>query len=445
MATVAELKKLIVESGHQLPSRGSGSGANGGVIKIDLINLWDRIQGNDEMKDVEDVEDDEDDEDMARPLEAEVMYRSDEEASGVFTGYGMDYTKKYCGQFINLLIDDNYTSEQYEQNKKRKACVDVPDFFVNFAVNLFKVIPDINDWDISYHTKMPGIQFINKKDTTETKLPIDNHFSPNNPTYCYCTEDNIEKSMLSVLENEDFKDHLQYSVVLSSFEEGIEDMIIQTKELVVRRQAYTRNILIITSDNGTTYEFSSNSNEASAIYDAIMTGQNFEPTVFTVVRNSLTAEEKHKIKEDAKQGLVHKFKIHLQPKAEYQIWTIREMLKIFADPKINKYVSAWKTIIPYDRVFDEQLLLPAIVIYPTYGRESASVIIKALISHFGQFQDVGLNITPRFNFKVNSLIYWSGGNGDDKSRLIKSRKIDEFFDWQNNYANYIFPGGVLDY
>lgn len=133
----------------------------------------------------------------------------------------------------------------------------------------------------------------------------------------------------------------------------------------------------------------------------------------------LTSRLKQKIREDSFQLLAQEYKIHLQPKPEYQLGVISVLMELINDDmRFRQCIDAWKAIIPYSKVIGESKI-PAIVIYPISGRECAQYLISAIISKFRPYdvEEIGLNITPRYNYKYNSLIYWAGGSGDHKNLL----------------------------
>ena len=126
------------------------------------------------------------------------------------------------------------------------------------------------------------------------------------------------------------------------------------------------------------------------------------------------------------------YKIHLQPKPEYQYWVFYRLLSLLNN---NTDCDAMKINILYDRVYDSNKL-PVIVIYSMLGKNNFDRLLKAIISHFsGVDHDlVGLNITPRYNTRVSSLIYFSQGNGDDKEYLKALGVLDKYYNKDLNYS-----------
>lgn len=133
----------------------------------------------------------------------------------------------------------------------------------------------------------------------------------------------------------------------------------------------------------------------------------------------ISLDLRKKILKDTIDFLGQEYKIHLQPRPEYQLPVIRVLVKLIStDPVFASHIEAWKTIIPYNRV-TVGLNLPVVVIYPCKGQESATFVLKKIIEVFSKFDaaKIGLNHTPRFNHKVNELIYYANGSGDHKKLL----------------------------
>jgi hypothetical protein len=127
----------------------------------------------------------------------------------------------------------------------------------------------------------------------------------------------------------------------------------------------------------------------------------------------------NKIVRDSLETLAQEYKIHLQPKPEYQLAVIQQLIELIkSDTVFKSCIDSWKAIIPYSKVIGE-LKIPAIVIYPVHSKKCSQYVLDAVIKWFSRYDDkeIGLNITPRFNAKYNNLIYWAGGAGDYKKKL----------------------------
>ncbi len=127
----------------------------------------------------------------------------------------------------------------------------------------------------------------------------------------------------------------------------------------------------------------------------------------------------NKIVRDSLETLAQEYKIHLQPKPEYQLAVIQQLIELIkSDTVFKSCIDSWKAIIPYSKVIGE-LKIPSIVIYPVHSKKCSQYVLDAVIKRFSRYDDkeIGLNITPRFNAKYNNLIYWAGGGGDNKYHL----------------------------
>lgn len=128
---------------------------------------------------------------------------------------------------------------------------------------------------------------------------------------------------------------------------------------------------------------------------------------------------RNKIIRDSVDYLGQEYKIHLQAKPEYQISVIREIIKLInKDPKFNGNLLGWKAVVPYSHVTGK-LNLAAIVIYPVWGITASKYVLDKIVDHFSNFkvEEIGLDIRPRFNKRVNELIFYAGGAGDQKKKL----------------------------
>ena len=128
---------------------------------------------------------------------------------------------------------------------------------------------------------------------------------------------------------------------------------------------------------------------------------------------------RQKILKDSIDFLAQEYKIHLQPKPEYQIPVLRELIKLLkTDKNFRGVIESWKAVIPYSQVLGE-INLPAIVIYPAPGHDNAKLAIQKIIEHFEGFDvsEIGLDHTPRFNYRYNPLVFWANGSGDHKKML----------------------------
>jgi hypothetical protein len=146
--------------------------------------------------------------------------------------------------------------------------------------------------------------------------------------------------------------------------------------------------------------------------------------------------DKEKIYNDAFEYLAHKvYKIHLQPKPEYQFWLIEEIIRLISVPDIILHVRAFKINLIYSELKKHEL--PILIIYPQDGQKSAKIVLKYIVDNLSNYSDkIGMDISPRYNHKYDNLIYWANGDGDLKTKLKKKGILDDIFDKECNYAHF---------
>lgn len=161
-----------------------------------------------------------------------------------------------------------------------------------------------------------------------------------------------------------------------------------------------------------------------------------------------------------RRKLAETYKIHLMPQSVNQLYTVLKRLyaAMENDEQLQKaiykikfipfpykgssqegsfQVLTWDAItkldLPIAQAFfkniketDEANVLPFIVIYPSPGK--AQYVINQVHKLFKNQE--GLDVAPRYNERITSLIYVAQGHGDDKKRLNQSRTREyaEYFD-----------------
>ena len=125
------------------------------------------------------------------------------------------------------------------------------------------------------------------------------------------------------------------------------------------------------------------------------------------------------------------FKIHLMPKPEQPLDLVLELMSLIQSrPDLQMAIKSFKVQknagIFHDR--DGQPL-PKVVIYIgaklgdwTVSARNAQLVLDAMYAQFGSVE--GLDVTPRYNQRITSLIYIAQGNGDFK-RLQKKVWTDD--------------------
>ncbi len=134
--------------------------------------------------------------------------------------------------------------------------------------------------------------------------------------------------------------------------------------------------------------------------------------------------------------ICQEYKIHLQPKKEHIVFIFDELAKLVAqDEDLRKSIFEFKACIQDKLIYDKNgEILPEIVIYPRFGRENFEKVLKTITQLFEGFEKYGNNLTPRFNHKINDLIFVAQSGGDVKGDFKKLNILDKHFDRKYNYA-----------
>ena len=139
---------------------------------------------------------------------------------------------------------------------------------------------------------------------------------------------------------------------------------------------------------------------------------------------------------DIKRDMAQEYKIHLMPASTRQLQEILEILQkdYVNNERLQQSLQALKyfkqAALPTFNYSLENLLahnnadtvLPILVLYPKTGKEHAQYVLDRVFELFKDSQSGnpnhphGLGITPRYNIRVDDLIYYAQGNGDEKNR-----------------------------
>lgn len=138
---------------------------------------------------------------------------------------------------------------------------------------------------------------------------------------------------------------------------------------------------------------------------------------------------------------IFEYKIHLQFKSVYQIWVLEILnLMIVKYRDFRNSIVTIKTHNIYDLVEDKNVRAPCLVIYTGPNNErgvpsliqkknSAQTALNYIVDAFKDYSnEIGLDITPRYNHRYDKLIYWANGGGDTKNYMDGQGIIGEYFD-----------------
>ena len=141
-------------------------------------------------------------------------------------------------------------------------------------------------------------------------------------------------------------------------------------------------------------------------------------------------------------------KLHLEPRPEFQLWCLREVLLLLSQEKYNSLVAGIKAILPYS-LCKSAKRMPSIIVYPVAGQKAAQILLDTIYQHFGPYGteekecNIGMGITPRFNHRItgNDLVYWAAGDGSTKNKLFEKQRIHLVFEEGRDSA--VPPGDTL--
>jgi hypothetical protein len=152
-----------------------------------------------------------------------------------------------------------------------------------------------------------------------------------------------------------------------------------------------------------------------------------------------------KCRRDAIEYLAQSYKIRLQIRPEYQVWLVNQLLEYFSTDDVGACVEVFKCSLVYSKIISEDAnnRLASIVIYVSPGKSLAKRVLDGIISRFTSVEHLGLDIPSRYNLTVNKLVYYSGGDGDLKTKLVKIGLLDKYFDKTSNPPHAYFIGYEL--
>lgn len=296
-------------------------------------------------------------------------------------------------------------------------------------------------WKITYHPTSPALQFEAVQRTRTQHLPKSNHYNcqlKDGYEYCMCCEWKVKNAQLQSLYEPKDSDWWSQTHSARMGKNVIDNGVVRiVKRGTGRLQSY---IVILENDTLTAQLGRVKTMEEAAVIMAEAERKLHNGTGITVEEwqlKKLSVGDIEKIRKDSLYALGQTFKIRLNPKPQYQIWSMKQLLRLFQNPQVYPLVEAFKVVIPYSRIVSGAKL-GSIIIYPENGRRVASVLLGLIKKLFSPYNvdEIGLGIVPRNNVTINPLIYYSGGNGDDKAVLKEHGVLGKFVDTNNNNAFY---------
>jgi len=159
-----------------------------------------------------------------------------------------------------------------------------------------------------------------------------------------------------------------------------------------------------------------------------------------LARKNIKKDQQDRLDKDdkLKKTLVGHYKIHLMPKEKDLIPVFQTLIDALKnDDELCSLIYKFKIAPLYNVKKGEPYVIrnklgdvmPLIVIYAAEGQDKVQLLLDKLIKIFKDFE--GQDIAPRFNLKVNDLIFYAQGDGD-----YKKEPWLEYFDKDKNYALY---------
>lgn len=145
-----------------------------------------------------------------------------------------------------------------------------------------------------------------------------------------------------------------------------------------------------------------------------------------------------KNKKDIGRSLVEEYKIHLMPDGDLTPVIIKLLKAIQNDLALQHAIAAFKVLTGNEYIFDGQPHA-RVVIYPTAGKANAQFALQKI---YELFKDTdGLGERPRFNAKVNDLIWIAQGDS-----IYKRGNFLKYYEAPNYvYYNPEFMGAKQNY
>lgn len=182
------------------------------------------------------------------------------------------------------------------------------------------------------------------------------------------------------------------------------------KNSLIDRLVTLGNVLNLNSLSRAGYVFFDNNGQRSVISDIML------PRVLYITdRDPIVLNKKIA---DATRELVKTYKIHLMPDENIDATEILIKLDkaLKSDPELSAAVQTFKIL--YNPTQQGGVNFARVVIYAN-GKEHAQRILNALYKN-NSIRDIkGSGIRPRFNGKVNDLIWVAQGDGDYKDGIYK--------------------------
>ncbi len=185
-----------------------------------------------------------------------------------------------------------------------------------------------------------------------------------------------------------------------------------------------------------------NNKEYIQFYSPLLSHDRYDQNLMTNQNGELLLKQYVNGSDQKKKNLTPilfgSYKIHLMPLKEDLIVTTIQLLELIkSSPKLQKEIFAFKIAptIAYKQADEKEASEnqnAVIVIYPADGKANAQDVLDQLYKVFKNTK--GMNVRPRYNAKVNDLIWVSQGDGD-----AKEGNYEQYYEKSSGYLVYYDP------
>ncbi len=148
------------------------------------------------------------------------------------------------------------------------------------------------------------------------------------------------------------------------------------------------------------------------------------------------------------ENIRYTYKIHIQAKDEHMLDIMESIINIISnDNRLTDTIPEMKFMTQYGLAENPTGELPRIVIYikPLYNHndmnEAVKYVLHKIVNGLRTKTEMGTGITPRYNHKINDLVYYAQGHGLLKDKILNSgnQKLIELMDADSGYAHFDCP------
>ena len=156
----------------------------------------------------------------------------------------------------------------------------------------------------------------------------------------------------------------------------------------------------------------------------------YDTLKYTLFQSTFQSGIKRDIEQqkEAENIFSQEYLIAIQPEPIYQAWVVKRLVMAWhADDYLQLNIRKIKVIVNQWRCnsneeFNKKYgVLPSIVVYPRYGKKSASIVLKRLSHYFTFYNNIAWACaTPSYFVKVTDLLWYTNGSIDLKLYFRKA-------------------------